>query len=240
MISVLLLLSCTIVIVLSTQPVVSLHLCKTDNDVCVTNAVKAAYPLILEPNENIGAKDMDPLYQEIIEGNLSTLKFKFLNNTVIGFKTCEVQTAKFVDNNEDILRIDLLCPKFKLHGLYVIKGQLITIPIEGNGNYVLDTKKYSITVDLELKTITKHGKSYKSVKGFKTKAEALEKVTYDLRNLFNGRQDLAEVVLKFANEHWKEVANDVQYPVLTADIKKIVKNANAYLKTIPIDEYMVQ
>lgn len=45
---------------------------------------------------------------------------------------------------------------------------------------------------------------------------------------------------KFINEHWKEVANEVQYSVLTADMKKIEKNANTYLKTIPIDEYQPQ
>lgn len=49
---------------------------------------------------------------------------------------------------------------------------------------------------------------------------------------------LAEAVIKFSNENWKEVAQEVQGPVFTTNLKKIVKNANKYLKTISTDEYI--
>lgn len=42
----------------------------------------------------------------------------------------------------DALRIDLVCPKFYLHGLYDIKGQLIILPVQGNGDFFLDTSMY--------------------------------------------------------------------------------------------------
>ncbi|XP_035450428.2 circadian clock-controlled protein daywake-like [Spodoptera frugiperda] len=239
MLSILLLLFCAVVSVLS-NPAISLYQCKTDDDVCATKAVNLAYPLILEANEEIGAESIDPLFQPEIEGNLSILKFKLFNTTVTGFKTCSAENAKYNDEQQT-LRIDIVCGAFTLSGSYDINGQLIVLPVQGNGDYVLTTKKYRLIIDLELKTITgKDGKTYRTVKNFKMEADPLEPVNYDFRNLFNGQKDLADTVLKFANENWREVAHEVQLPVFVANIKKMVKNANKYLKTIPIEEYTQQ
>ncbi|CAH1636396.1 unnamed protein product [Spodoptera littoralis] len=239
MLSILLLLFCAVVSVLS-NPAISLYQCKTDDDVCTTKAVNLAYPLILEANPEIGAESIDPLFQQEIEGNLSILKFKLFNTTVTGFKSCSAENAKYNDEQQT-LRVDILCGAFTLSGTYDINGQLIVLPVQGNGDYVLTTNKYRLIVDLELKTVTgKDGKTYRVVKNFKVEADPLEPVNYDFRNLFNGQKDLADTVLKFANENWREVAHEVQIPVFMANIKKMIKNANKYLKTVPMDEYTPQ
>nr|XP_021181709.2 circadian clock-controlled protein daywake [Helicoverpa armigera] len=239
MFSLLLLFLCAVVNVLS-DPAITLSRCQANDDECVTNAVNAAYPLILDENPDVGAESLDPMYQPEIEGNLSILKFKLFNTTITGFKKCAVESAKY-DDEKQTLHLDAACGGFTLSGQYDINGRLIILPVEGTGDYSLITRKYRLIIDLDLKTITgKDGKSYKIVKSFKLEAEPLEPVVYDFRNLFNGQKDLADAVLKFANENWKEVAHEVQSPVFVANVKKIVKNANKYLKSIPIDEYLAQ
>ncbi|KAJ8716748.1 hypothetical protein PYW07_003375 [Mythimna separata] len=238
MFSLLLLLFCAIVNVLS-NPAIPLYQCKSNDDACVTRAVNAAYPLVLEANPEIGAEPMDPMFQSVIEGNLSILKFKLFNTTITGFRSCVFESAKY-NEEQQTLKLDTLCAGFTLNGLYDINGRLIILPVEGNGDYSLTTKKFRLIIDLELKTFTKDGKTYKNVKNIKVNAEALEPVVYDFRNLFNGQKDLADAVLKFANENWKEVADEVQLPVFMANVKKVVKNANKYMKTIPVDEYIVE
>ncbi|CAH0586863.1 unnamed protein product [Chrysodeixis includens] len=238
MFSLLILFLCGIANVLS-GPAISLNLCKSGDDVCTAAAAQAALPLVLAANEEIGAEDLDPLFQPEIEGNLSILKFKLFNTTLTGLKSCTVDSAKY---NEEALTVQivLLCPKFTMHGWYDIDGRLIVLPVKGTGDYSLESLDYKLKVDMELKTIEKDGKSYRNVKNFKVEAEAQTGVTYDFRNLFNGQKDLADTVLKFANENWKEVAHEVQEPVFSAVLKRIIKNANKYLKTLPIDEYLPQ
>lgn len=48
-------------------------------------------------------------------------------------------------------------------------------------------------VDAELKTVTKNGKNYKSIKSFTVTADPLEKVSFDFKNLFNGQKDLGKI-----------------------------------------------
>ncbi|XP_026744353.1 circadian clock-controlled protein-like [Trichoplusia ni] len=236
MFSLVVLFLCAIANVLS-GPAISLNQCKSGDDACTTAAAKAAYPLVLEANEEIGAEDLDPMYLSVIEGNLSILKFKLFNTTIVGFKSCSVDSAKY-NEEESSAQVVILCPKFTMHGSYDIDGRLIVLPVKGNGDYSLESLDYKLKVDMELRTITKDGKSYRTVKTYKVEAEAQSGVSYDFRNLFNGQKDLADAVLKFANENWKEVANEVQDPVFMTSLKRIIKNANKYLKTLPIDEYM--
>ncbi|XP_075975226.1 circadian clock-controlled protein daywake-like [Anticarsia gemmatalis] len=221
------------------SPAISLFQCKPSDDACVTKAVQLAYPLILEPNADIGAVEMDPMHHDIIEGNLSILKFKLFNTTLTGFRAAKIKSAKY-DEAADTLKIELHSPGFHLEGLYDINGRLIILPVEGNGDYYIDALDYILIINLELKTITKGGKTYKIVKSFTFTAEPTKSVVFDFRNLFNGQKELGDPVLKFANENWKEVANEVQEPVFTANCKTLITNANKYLKTLPIDEYKQQ
>ncbi|KOB74337.1 DUF233 protein, partial [Operophtera brumata] len=78
-------------------------------------------------------------------------------------------------------------------------------------------------------------KNYIAVKNFRLKPEPLEPVVYDFKNLFNGQKDLSDTTHKFVNENWKEVAYEIQDPVFKANFKKIIKNANKLLKSIPIE-----
>lgn len=41
-----------------------------------------------------------------------------------------------------IFDIDLYCPEFHLTGMYDINGVLMSIPVEGHGEYFIDTSKY--------------------------------------------------------------------------------------------------
>ncbi|KAJ8723228.1 hypothetical protein PYW08_003140 [Mythimna loreyi] len=238
MFSLLLLFFGAIVNVLS-NPAITLYQCKPNDDACVTRVANEIYPLILEPNPEIGAELMDPMFQSEIEGDLSILKFKLFNTTITGFKKCVCESAKY-NEEQQTLKLDVLCGGFVLTGLYDINGRLIVLPVQGNGDYSITTKKFRLKLDLELKTITKDGKTYKNVKNIKVDPEALEPVVYDFRNLFNGQKDLADTVLKFANENWKEVADFVQLPVFMANLKKVVRNCNKYLKTTSVDEYIPQ
>lgn len=49
----------------------------------------------------------------------------------------------------------------------------------------------------------------------------------------------AEQVLKFVNKNWKPVVKELQGPVFNANLKKLVKNFNKYLKSVPLDQILI-
>ncbi|XP_045769224.1 circadian clock-controlled protein daywake-like isoform X2 [Maniola jurtina] len=211
--------------------------CKIEDEDCVRNSVNAAIPKILQGIPELGVETSDPLFLEKIEGNLSILKYKFYNTTIIGYKDCAVTNLKTSPDLSSVHYV-LNCPKFKLSGQYDISGRLIILPVEGNGDYELVTGKYKIDVDSDLKIHTgSDGKTYLSIKNFKLKCKALTPILFDFKNLFNGQKDLSDAVHKFANENWPEVAELVQDPTFYACMNKITRNVNKYLKTVPLDDF---
>lgn len=232
MFAVLLLLFCIIVNVQS-NPVASLKKCPSGSNKCVKNAVKEIYAMILNENAEIEAEEMDPMFQKLIEEKFDILKFKMINTTIIGYRTCDIQKASY-DREADILQTEFICQKIDIQGLYDLKGRIITVDAEGNGDFRLNCGKYSLNLNLNLETISKNGNNYKNIKSFTFKAEPLEKVEFYLSNLFGGDKQAGDNVLKFLNENWKVVAVAFQDKVFMPNLKKIVKNANKYLKISPV------
>lgn len=50
----------------------------------------------------------------------------------------------------------------------------------------------------------------------------------------------AETVLRFANDNWSPVSKELQGPVFGANIRKLIKNFNKYMKHVPVDMLIVQ
>ncbi|XP_034829113.1 circadian clock-controlled protein daywake-like [Maniola hyperantus] len=211
--------------------------CNIEDQACIQNSVNVIAPKIIQGIPELGVESSDPLFLEKIEGNLSILKYKFYNSTIIGYKDCTVSNLK-VSLDLTSLHYELYCPRLKLNGHYDITGRLIVLPVEGNGDYEVITGKYNIIVDSELKVHRgSNGKSYLSIKNFKLKCTAHSAAHYDFKNLFNGQKDLSDAVHKFAHENWAEVAELVQDPVFYPIINKVIRNANKFLKSVPLHDY---
>ncbi|XP_038213987.1 protein takeout-like [Zerene cesonia] len=214
--------------------------CKQDDSRCLENSINAAIPTLFSANPELGVESSDPLNVGFIEGDLSIIKYKFNNAVVKGFKQCTVSNVK-TDINALKFHLDVNCPWYELSGDYTISGRLIVLPVEGAGTFQMSSTKYKTIVDGELKkTQGADGKNYITIKNIKLKNEALGPIKFDFKNLFNGQKDLSDAVHKFANENWKEVANLVQDPVFYANFKKMVSNVNKYLKTIPLEDIILQ
>ncbi|XP_052740978.1 circadian clock-controlled protein daywake [Bicyclus anynana] len=213
--------------------------CKIDDQACIDKSVGEASTKIIQGIPELGIEPSDPLFIEKIEGNLSILKYKFFNSTIIGYKDCHISDLK-VSKELTSVHYVLNCPQLKMSGLYEIDGRLIILPVEGKGDFDLITGKYKIEVDSDLKlTPGSDGKSRLAIKNYKLKCTPLTAIHFDFRNLFNGQKDLSDAVHKFANGNWDEVAKLVQDPVFNAAIGKIIKNTNKMLKATSPDEFVL-
>ncbi|XP_023943094.2 protein takeout-like [Bicyclus anynana] len=213
--------------------------CKIEDGACIEKSWIAASEQIIQGIPELGIEPADPLFIEKIEGNLSTLKYKYFNTTIVGYKNCRISDVK-VSNDFKNYHYELNIPELKLHGMYEMAGRLISMSVEGKGEFFQTTGNYKIIVDAELKVAPgDDGKLHMAIGDFKLKCYPLTAIHFDYRNLFNGDKDLGDAVLKFANESWEEVANLTQDPVFEAIITKLNENANKLLKFVPLEEFII-
>ncbi|XP_047518420.1 circadian clock-controlled protein daywake-like isoform X1 [Pieris napi] len=213
--------------------------CHINDDVCLKESVNKALPQFFSENKTLGVESSDPLKLELIEGDLPDIKFKFFSPITTGFKQCHIKNMIM---NLDALTLheELDCPNLETTGKYEISGRLMNVPIEGNGDFKISAGTYKIILDFDLETVVGgDNKAYISMKSFKQKNEATSPISFDFKNLFNGKKDLADNALTFANQNWKQVSELLQDPIWNNNMKKIISNANKYLMTEPLDQIFI-
>ncbi|CAB3226650.1 unnamed protein product [Arctia plantaginis] len=208
---------------------------KYDNN-CVTKTSKNIFKKAVDGDPSANFKSLEPLKVKHIEGKFGIINYDLYNNSLVGLKKCDIVDTQLMLEQKS-MQIKLICPYLYFRGIYEVSGYLIIVPIEGKGDYRLETKDYNIYIDTETKIIqAEDGTKYLNFKSFKVTGDLRGGMVIDLKNLFNGQhKELAEAALKFTNEQGNIVANQFQGPILNANIKKIMKNMNKYLKTTPLD-----
>ncbi|KOB74335.1 DUF233 protein [Operophtera brumata] len=94
--------------------------------------------MLIQGDPKLGTDNLDPMHHDVIEGNLSVLKYKLTNSTVKGHKDCKIENIKLDPGNIG-LHADMICPSLKMYGTYSINGRLVALPVEGTGEYSIIT-----------------------------------------------------------------------------------------------------
>ncbi|CAG9134957.1 unnamed protein product [Plutella xylostella] len=208
--------------------------CKLDDAACVNSAAQALLNYILSGVPDANIESSDPLYIDLIEANDKGLYYKYSNSTITGFKDCKISNVR-LSPSDSKLDFELHC-KAQMAGKYLLKGRLLIIPVEGDGNVRIQGDDLKFVVNAAVKETVEDGVSHLSIKNFKLEVSAEQQVHFEFTNLFNGNKELADGVVKFANANYQEVVKEISPPVFYAIFKKIFKNVNKYLKLVPTSE----
>ncbi|CAH2084590.1 unnamed protein product [Euphydryas editha] len=216
--------------------------CMLTDVACIENSLNTALPQIFEGIPKLGIESSDPDFNKIIEINVPNLKIQLFNTTLIGLKTCKLSNLRF---NSDLthLSTDINCPEgeLKATGQYDMKGRIGTLHMEGNGDYEFFAGQFLLNLECEIEKVKRNdGKTQMFLKNYKFVAKPLTKIDFAFQNLFNGREDLAEAVRKFARENWKAIAELVQDPIWDAAFTDVFKNINKYLENVTLEEVLIK
>ncbi|KAM3964975.1 protein takeout-like [Aphomia sociella] len=208
--------------------------CSRNDDACLLKSAKAAYPLLIE-GTSLGIESSDPVTLEEIDGSLSILNYKFTNTSLYGLKDCKLDNLKL--NLEQLkLQFRINCDVLNFHGDYNMNGRLIILPVQGIGKFNIKSDSYKIGINAILKVDEDSNGKHMTIKNFKLNFEAVEKVVFDFKNLFNGQKDLSDTLHKFANENWSELANEFQETLFNPNFKRCIKHINKYLKNLTLEQ----
>nr|XP_026496430.1 uncharacterized protein LOC113400945 [Vanessa tameamea] len=123
--------------------------CPKSDTPCIEESLNVALPKICDGIPELGVEPSVPQFIPFVDGDLSTLKYKLYNSSVTGFKKCIMSNLKF---NDDFTAVhcDMNCPELMMVGQYDLTGQLISLPVEGNGDFTFVSRDYLLKFNVKL------------------------------------------------------------------------------------------
>ncbi|XP_052890841.1 uncharacterized protein LOC128299042 [Anopheles moucheti] len=191
-----------------------LRVCKRANpneDDCFKKMFEGTFPYIAKGIPEIGVQPFDPLRIESIQvsrgsGGL-TLSGGFKKLSIKGPSNTTVRRA-FLDFDKHALSFELEIPKLRIDASYNLKGNVLLLPLVGDGDVTMSLKNVKTTV------VTKF-----AVRPLPEDAIFIEemKVTFlvggmriHLDNLFQGNQVLGASLNLFLNQNANEVIAELR------------------------------
>ncbi|KAM3955893.1 protein takeout-like [Aphomia sociella] len=213
--------------------------CKLNDNDCILESAKAAMPSLIAGVPELGIKPLDPLFVPILKSHQAGLDITFTNSTVEGLKTCTIESIKN-DPVKQKLSLVIKCATV-WSGDYKMEGQMIVLPVKGEGKCVMTTKDIEIKATIDMETVEGadkkphwHVKKWKHV--FDTKTHASFKFT----NLFNGNKILADPVLTFMNANWQVVMREMAPPCIYTTVEAVVNAVEAIFKAVPAEDLYIK
>ncbi|KAK9504241.1 hypothetical protein O3M35_010616 [Rhynocoris fuscipes] len=130
---------------------------------------------------------------------------------------------------------DFTLDKLKVTGKYNVTGQVLLLPIVGNGDAEinLEDMKFSYIYDWTYEK-KKNGYTYVII-GNSSLPFDVGKMTIKLENLFNGDPLLGGNMNRFLNEHWQEILKDLK-PALSKAVSDLATNILTNMaRLVPFD-----
>ncbi|CAF4830418.1 unnamed protein product [Pieris macdunnoughi] len=183
---------------------------------CLKDALNTYIPQLAAGIPKLDIPSCEPLLIRSLSVKQTTgplsVTSSFSDVYVRGPSTMRVKSIDIHAKDHEIVA-RLYIPELRMKGQYTLKGTLLMIPVEANGDFTSKYRDINATVTITL------GRS-KVFNGLDTlSCEKLDvnfqagQVTMDLENLFGDDKDLSKTMNNFVNENWQSMSGDFQAPI---------------------------
>ncbi|XP_022909550.2 protein takeout-like [Onthophagus taurus] len=122
-----------------------------------------------------------------------------------------------------------------LEGLYNMTGQILVLPLNGEGNVEATLHEGEYVYEITMDVITKKNTDYYKIKSSKVDY-VLKRGYFHFDNLFNGNKELGDRMNQFIDENWTVIADEIK-PALAETIRSVVDSVfSGYFSTVPIKD----
>ncbi|CAH0399876.1 unnamed protein product [Chilo suppressalis] len=210
--------------------------CAADDKKCLKKSAQAMIPIIADGIPEFEMQQLDPLVlKEDVDASKPQLSLKVKNMVVTGLKGC---IAKKIERDlvNSKMHTQLFC-NVRAEGQYEMHGQLLILPIEGEGNAQVQLNKILIDVETDMNDrVGREGKKHWHVKGSRFTFDLKDKAYVKFENLFNGNDVLARVANDIITNNSNDIVTEVGPPIIKAIVDKIIANVNRFFKAMPAEE----
>ncbi|XP_067014581.2 protein takeout [Anabrus simplex] len=205
---------------------------------CIKDTINALRPALKKGISELKISSAEPMKVPKVQVFQGTgpvsIDSVFTDLTIQGITQYEVKSAS-ADVDKYRVDFEVALPWMYITGNYNISGQILVLPIRGDGdswsNYTGVTGKASLNGHPE----TRNGKVYMELDEFKFEIK-VDHATIMMNNLFNGNKELGDAMNKFMSDNWEAVFAELK-PVVDQAISAILKDvAQKVFKKFPYEE----
>ncbi|XP_050348727.1 protein takeout-like [Nymphalis io] len=200
---------------------------------CIESAITAAGEKFAHGIPELGIKPLDPAELGRIVVNNPALKIVLEDTVVTGLGGFRINAFKM--NLEKGKAVLDFTANVTLKANYDMDGKVLVLPIKGNGQAKIKITNLRIVIKYDFKTVdgywtvTDHKDSYK-----------MDRAQFKFTNLFNGNKDLADTTIKFFNENWDIIMNEIAPPAMDQVIAACIEEVRKLFQTVPANELLSQ
>ncbi|XP_030373969.1 protein takeout [Scaptodrosophila lebanonensis] len=204
---------------------------------CLKNSVHNLRPYLADGIKDINVPAMEPLYigdLNILEGGTTGITVKAKKLNIYGASNFEITKMRASTANTRF-DFELLLPNLRGEGLYEINGNILALPIRGNGPFVGNFTNFVAYVRILYDVKNINDIDYLHVKEFALKIRT-GKGRLRLDNLFNGDKVLGDVINDTVNQNFELFTNEVIAPIARALESKFLAITTKILENFTYNE----
>ncbi|CAF4852636.1 unnamed protein product [Pieris macdunnoughi] len=192
---------------------------------CVEKVIAVGGGKFAKGIPELGIASLDPVHLGRVVVDNPALKLTFDDTVVTGLGGFVVNSYK-IDTEKGKATLDFTA-NVTLKAHYDMDGQVLILPIRGNGEAKIKITNLNIVIKYDYKTVD----GYWTVTGYKDSYN-MDRAQFKFTNLFNGNKELADTTVKFANQNWKLIMQDIAPPAIEHIIHKCVDEVKKLFKSV--------
>ncbi|XP_022828230.1 protein takeout-like [Spodoptera litura] len=198
---------------------------------CVEKVISVAGAKFTEGIPELGIAPLDPVELGTVVVDNPALKLTFTDTVVTGLKGFRINTYK-INPDKGKATLDFTA-NVTLKAHYDMNGQVLILPIRGNGQSKIKITNLNIVVKYDFEEKDGHWivPSYKD-------HYKMDRAQFKFTNLFGGNKELAQTTERFTNENWEIIMSEIAPPALKQIIKKCVDQVKKFFAAIPARELL--
>ncbi|CAH3980348.1 unnamed protein product [Pieris brassicae] len=183
---------------------------------CLKDALNTYIPQLAAGIPKLDIPSCEPLLIRSLSVKQTTgpisVTSSFSDVYVRGPSTMRVKSIDIHAKDHEIVA-RLYIPELRMKGLYKLKGSLLMIPVEANGDFTSKYRDINATVTIKLgKRNVLNGLDALSCEKLDVNFQAGQ-VSMDLENLFGDDKNLSKTMNNFLNENWQSMSGELQAPI---------------------------
>ncbi|KAG5681947.1 hypothetical protein PVAND_011348 [Polypedilum vanderplanki] len=214
--------------------------CNFGDSECIMKAVSQVLKLAVDGIPEMKIPGFEPLYVKtvsILQDGNSNVAIKLTLNDALIYGISNASIYKINGFEEDPKKskyeIHAKLPNLKIVSKYNIDGKILILPIQGNGNGLLNFKDADLKFKFKLEPFAKEDSQlYTKISKIRLQFNT-SKFTINLENLFNGNKALGDNMNQFVNENWEIIFQELR-PAITEALTKVVSGiVDSVFQTVP-------
>lgn len=198
---------------------------------CIEKSIALAGPTFAQGIPALGIATLDPVQLGTVLVNNPSLKITFTETVVTGLSGFRVNSFKMHPDAGKAVFDFTANVTLKAH--YDMNGQVLILPIKGNGQAKIKITNLNIVIKYDYETKEGHW----VVTGYKDTYK-MDRAQFKFTNLFGGNKQLADTTNRFTNENWSLIMQEIAPPAITEIIRKCIDEVKKLFATIPAAELL--